>query len=331
MTRAAGPFAAARPGSGSVAVSAAEAARFAAALERLWPEGGRLGLAVSGGPDSLAMLLLAQAAIPGRFEVATVDHGLRAESAAEAGFVQGTCSAFGVPHATLRVEVTAGNLQDEARSARYAALASWAAERELDAIATAHHADDQAETLLMRLNRGSGLSGLAGVRARGVVPGRKLALIRPLLDWRRDELSAIVERAGVAPVEDPSNADPRFDRARIRAALAGADWLDPAAMAQSAAHLADAEETLAWAFELEWDLWVEVDEGAVRYTPHAPRALVLRVVERIIAGFGGEPRGGAVARLVDALEAGRPGTLGGVVARIEDDSWLFRPESGRRA
>ena len=168
------------------------------------------------------------------------------------------------------------------------------------------------------------------MRARGVVPGSRLPLIRPLLDWRRDELRAIVKRAGIAPVEDPSNADPRFDRARVRAALAGADWLDPAAIAQSAAHLAEAEETLAWAFELEWDLWVEVDEGAVRYTPHAPRALILRVVERIIAGFGGEPRGGAVARLVQALEAGETGTLGGVVARAEDDSWLFRPESGRR-
>ena len=311
-------------------MSAAEAARFAEAVRRLLPEGGRIGLAVSGGPDSLAMLLLSHRALPGGFEVATVDHGLRRESAAEAAFVHGVCSTLGVPHAVLRVEVAAGNLQDEARTARYAALARWAAERGLGAIFTAHHADDQAETLLMRLNRGSGVAGLAGVRARGVVPGSKLPLIRPLLDWRRSELGAIAERAGLAAVSDPSNSDPRFDRARIRAALADADWLDPAAIAQSAAHLAEAEETLAWAFDLEWDLWVEVDQGAVRYTPHAPRALVLRVVERIIAGFGSEPRGGAVARLVDTLQAGETGTLGGVVARVEDDSWLFRPEPPRR-
>jgi tRNA(Ile)-lysidine synthase len=319
------------PSAATDVVSAAEAARFATAVERLWPEGGRIGLAVSGGPDSLAMLLLAQAAVPGGFEVATVDHGLRAESAAEADFVGRICAGLGIPHTVLSVRVAPGNLQDEARAARYAALASWAVERGLGAIATAHHADDQAETVLMRLNRGSGLAGLAGVRARGTVPGSKLPLIRPLLDWRRDELAAIVARAGVAAVTDPSNSDPRFDRARIRAALAEAEWLDRAAIAQSAAHLAEAEETLAWAFNLEWDLWVEVDDGAVRYTPHAPRALVLRVVERIIAGFGGEPRGGAVARLVEALEAGRPGTLAGVVARVEDDSWLFRPESGRRS
>jgi len=311
--------------------AAAEAARFAATLKRLWPEGGRFGLAVSGGPDSLAMLLLAQAALPGRFEVATVDHGLRAESAGETAFVARTCAALGAEHATLPVAVASGNLQDEARTARYAALAGWAAERGLGAILTAHHADDQAETVLMRLNRGSGLSGLAGIRERGTVPGSRLPLLRPLLDWRREELAAIVARAGLAAVSDPSNADPRFDRARIRAALTAADWLDPAAIAQSAAHLAEAEETLGWAFNLEWDLWVEVDREAVRYTPHAPRALVLRVVERIIAGFGGEPRGGAVARLVDTLEADEPGTLGGVVARVEDDSWLFRPETGRRA
>lgn len=319
------------PSAAAEAVSAAEAARFAEALKRLWPEGGRIGLAVSGGPDSLAMLLLAHVSIPGGFEVATVDHGLRAGSAAEAGFVAETCRDLGVAHAVLCVEVGAGNLQDEARVARYAALAAWAAERDLGAILTAHHADDQAETVIMRLNRGSGLAGLAGVRARGTVPGSKRPLIRPLLDWRREELAAIVARAGTVAVSDPSNADPRFDRARIRAALAEADWLDPAAIAHSAAHLAEAEETLAWAFNLEWDLWVEVDEGAVRYTPHAPRALVLRVVERILVGFGGEPRGGAVARLVEGLEAGRPGTLGGVISRVEDDSWLFRPESGRRA
>ena len=324
MTRTSEPSAAAD------AVSAAEAARFAAALARLWPEGGRLGLAVSGGADSLAMLLLAQAAIPGEFEAATVDHSLRAESAREADFVAGLCGALGIPHAVLRVEVGAGNLQDEARAARYAALGAWAEERGLTALATAHHADDQAETVLMRLNRGSGLAGLAGVRARGKVPGGSVPLIRPVLGWRRAELAEIVARAGIVPVNDPSNADSRFDRVRIRAALGEADWLDPAAIAASAAHLADAEEALDWAFALEWDLWVEVDDGAVLYTPHAPRALVLRVIERIVSGFGGEPRGGAVARLVEGLQAGKPGTLAGVVARVEDDGWMFRAEIGRR-
>jgi tRNA(Ile)-lysidine synthase len=93
-------------------------------------------------------------------------------------------------------------------------------EREgLDALATAHHADDQAETLLARLNRGSGVAGLAGVRARGIVPGTRLPLIRPLLGWRRADLGEVVAAAGLTPVQDPSNSDDRFDRARIRKAL----------------------------------------------------------------------------------------------------------------
>jgi tRNA(Ile)-lysidine synthase len=142
-------------------------------------------VAVSGGPDSLALLLLAHAAMPGLVEAATVDHGLRSESADEAAFVAEICGKLGVPHATLKVTVGAGNLQAEARAARYAALAGWMAERGLAALATAHHADDQAETLILRLNRGSGVAGLAGVRARGLVPGTRLPLLRPLLGWRR--------------------------------------------------------------------------------------------------------------------------------------------------
>src|SRR6187549_1955099 len=202
-------------------------ARFAEALARLWPEGGRLGLAVSGGPDSLAMLLLAEASIPGRFEVATVDHGLRAASAGECAMVAKICSARGIPCAILRVTLAAGNLQNEARKARYAALAAWAEHRVLSAIATAHHADDQAETLLMRLNRGSGLAGLTGVREARFMPGSAVSVIRPLLAFRRRELGELVAAAGLEPVQDPSNVDARFDRARIRGALAEADWLDP--------------------------------------------------------------------------------------------------------
>ncbi|MEC7398775.1 MAG: tRNA lysidine(34) synthetase TilS, partial [Pseudomonadota bacterium] len=118
---------------------------------------------MSGGPDSLALLLLAQAAFPGMVEAATVDHGLRSESADEARFVAGLCRDRGIPHEILTCAVEAGNMQDRARSARYAALDQWAKEHAIAAIATAHHADDQAETLLMRLNRGSGLSGLSGI------------------------------------------------------------------------------------------------------------------------------------------------------------------------
>ena len=135
------------------------------------------------------MLLLAKAAIPERIEVASVDHGLRPGSASEAAMVAELCAAYGLPHRILDVKVARGNLQDKARAARYAALGKWVEERNLSALATAHHADDQAETLVMRLNRGSGVAGLAGVRARGVVPGTRHTLLRPLLGWRREEVA----------------------------------------------------------------------------------------------------------------------------------------------
>jgi tRNA(Ile)-lysidine synthase len=308
-----------------------QAERFAADLARLWPEGGKLGLAVSGGPDSLALLLLAQAAIPGRFAVATVNHGLRPEAAGECAMVARVCAARAIPCATLEVDLAAGNLQAEARSARYTALAGWAEREALAAIATAHHADDQAETLIMRLNRASGLAGLAGVRPRGVVPGASLPLLRPLLGWRRGELAQVVADTGLEPARDPSNHDEAYDRVRVRHALAAAEWLDVVAFAASAAHLAEADEALDWMVERDWDDRVSVAEGGIRYQPGSPRAIALRVVTRIVEGFGGHPRGGGIARLVAELESGGGGNLAGVAATLADGAWLFRPEPPRRA
>jgi tRNA(Ile)-lysidine synthase len=311
-------------------VTPTEAARFAAELERLWPDGGRLGLAVSGGPDSLALLLLAQAAIPGLFAVATVNHGLRREAADECAMVERVCAEREIPCEVLVIRTGEGNLQAAAREARYVALGAWARRDGLAALATAHHADDQAETLVMRLNRASGLGGLAGVRPRGLVPGTALPLIRPLLGWRRADLAAIVRRAGLEPARDPSNADETYDRVRIRKALATADWLDVEAMAASAAHLADADDAIEWMVERDWTENVTVVDGGLRYETDAPKAVMLRVVSRIIAGFGASPRGGAVARLIAELQQGVQGNIAGVVAVVEDGGWVFRPEPPRR-
>lgn len=310
--------------------------RFAADLAAVWPgataEGNRLGLAVSGGPDSLALLLLAAQAMPGRVAAATVDHGLRSESAAEAAFVGQVCADLGVPHKTLTVIVEPGNLQAEARSARYGALAEWLVADGLSALATAHHADDQAETLLLRLNRASGVAGLAGVRARGLVPGTRLPLLRPLLGWRRSELAAVVAGAGLTAIDDPSNRSDRFDRARLRKALAGADWIDVPALAQSAAHLADADAALDWAAAREWAEQVERTPMGITYRPQAPRAVALRVLARIVAELDGEaPRGSAVARLFDALLARQPASIGGLVARAMPGGWSFGKAPKRRA
>ncbi len=319
--------------------AAAPVRRFAADLAAIWPKSGpnagsdsaRLALAVSGGPDSTALLLLAAAALPGRVEAACVDHGLREGSAAEADAVAALCTRLGVPHETLRVEVAPGNIQAEARAARYAALAEWMERRALAALATAHHADDQAETLLMRLNRASGVSGLAATRAVGRVPGTGQTLLRPLLGWRRAELAGVVAAAGVAAAHDPSNTDDRFDRVRLRKALAGADWLDVGAIARSAAHLADADAALDWAARREWSESVRREGLGMTYRPQAPRAVALRVLARLVEELDGEaPRGGAVARVFESLLAGDPVSIGALVARATPAGWSFTRAPKRR-
>ena len=312
------------------------AGRFAGALKTLWRGAGltaddKLGLAVSGGPDSLALLCLAGAVMPGRIEAATVDHGLRAEAADEAAMVAAICADMAIPHAVLTVAVNGGNIQSEARSARYAALDVWLSERGLAALSTAHHADDQAETLVMRLNRSSGVSGLAGVRALGRVPGTNRPLLRPLLDWRRSELAEVVAKAGLSAAHDPSNADPRFDRVRIRAALAATDWLDVPALAASAAHLADADTALDWAAARERREAVSAIPMGLVYRPQAPRAIALRVIAQIVSELDGQsPRGSAVARLFDSLLAGQPASIGNLVARRAPDGWTFTKAPTRR-
>lgn len=287
---------------------------------------GRAALAVSGGPDSLALLLLAHAAIPGQFEVATVDHGLREASAAEAVAVARVCADRGIEHQTLPVVLSRrGNLQANARAARYAALSEWLRNRQLSLLATAHHADDQAETLLMRLNRGAGVRGLAGMRPQAPLPGNPdLPLIRPLLGWCKSQLREVVAISGLTAAEDPSNTSVAFERVRIRQGMSGAPWLDAQALAASAARLADADAALDWAAQREWSENVKAERGTLTYQPGAPRAVQLRVLERIIAVQGtGKPRGTELARWLNALESGGTATLAGVKGVGRNGCWRF--------
>lgn len=204
----------------------------------------RFGIAVSGGPDSMALLHLAAAAWGGRVEAVTIDHGLRAASAEEAAMVAQWCAKQGIPHSILTPDTAPdGNVQAWGRAQRYALIERWRTERGIDWTLTAHHADDQLETLLMRLNRGSGVAGLAGVRARR---GR---VIRPLLSVRKAALAVHCAENAVPYVDDPSNEDHRFDRANLRAELRDAPWLNPEAAACSAAALSQAEEALSWSVE----------------------------------------------------------------------------------
>jgi tRNA(Ile)-lysidine synthase len=320
------------PASRSPAIDAALSARFATDLAAIWPTGEPVGLAVSGGPDSMALLLLAHAAIPGKFAVASVDHGLRAEGAPEAAMVAGACAERGIAHRTITLALPGGaGVQARAREARYAALGQWLQEQSLGALVTAHHADDQVETLVMRLNRGAGLRGLAGMRPRAIVPGADLPLLRPLLGWRRSELAQVCGQAGVATIDDPSNRDPRFERARLRAAMADAHWLDRAGLAASAAHLAEADVALDWAVEHALASLTQ-DGDALTWRPQGPRALQIRVLETVVARMGRSiPRGSEVARWHHRLAAGGVATLAGVRGDGRGAQWRFTLAAPHRA
>lgn len=278
------------------------------------------------------MMLLADTALPpGSFAVATVNHGLRGEAAAECALVQRVCADRAIPCTTLAATVPPGNVQSQARAARYAVLAEWAQDGGLAAVATAHQADDQVETVLMRLARGSGVAGLAGVRARGLVPGSTVQLVRPMLGFTRAECEAVVARAGIDWVRDPSNRDLRYDRVRLRQALAGSDLLVPERIAASAAACADADAALDWAADREWAVQVDLVAGAIHYRPQAPRAIAMRVVARAVAELGGSLRGSQAAELVDVLVAGGQANVGGVLARAAAGYWHFTAEPPRRA
>jgi len=269
----------------------------------------------------MALLLLAHAALPGMVEAATVDHSLRPESAGEAALVARACARLGVPHATLVVEVEPGNVQSRARVARYAALGAWLEQRGLEALLTAHQMDDQAETLVMRLNRGSGVRGLAGIRVRTGVPGHPLPLIRPLLGWRRNELAAVVADAGLVAVNDPSNADERFDRVRVRRALAGAEWIAVPGLARSAALLGEAEDVIDFAVGREFNERVAArGEGyayaALRSGMPGPNLVRTGVIEAIARALGCKIDGGEAARMAGALITGQPCNIGGMAARV---------------
>jgi tRNA(Ile)-lysidine synthase len=295
-------------------------ARFSADLDALVAREARVGIAVSGGPDSLALLLLAAEARSGNIEAATIDHGLRAEAHEEAAMVGRLCERLGIPHSTLTArwnDVPETAIQERARQQRYKLLGYWAEERGLAALATAHHADDQAETLLMRLARGSGVRGLAAMRRRSVAPGSHVPLIRPLLGWRRSELEQVCAEAGLYPVADPSNLDERFERVRVRRALSDLDWLDGGSLARSAAHLADADDALEWAARAEWKHAVRERFGTITYQAgEAPaeiaRRIVTRVVRKLATEGDTELRGRELDRLLHDLHGGEQLTIRGV-------------------
>lgn len=313
------------------AIGDAALAHFHRTLERLGCLRAPLGLAVSGGPDSVALLLLCSACEwPDGLFVASVDHGLRAGSTDEANHVAGVCDRLGIPHRTLKVGVAAkrGGLQASAREARYTALADWCPGRWL---LTAHHRDDVAETLLMRLRRGSGIRGLARMAESATLRDGGPTLLRPLLDWSKADLIGICARAGVATIADPSNDDPRYDRTAARAVLARSPWLDPRQLCRAASNLAEADAALDWLADRCWSERVVADaDGCLsidaRDLPHDTKR---RLIERAMIALSGRDPDREVETLVAMLDRGEYGMCADIQA-VPGPVWRFRRAPPRR-
>jgi tRNA(Ile)-lysidine synthase len=258
------------------AVAADEASALFRGLEHL----PGLVLAVSGGPDSTALLVLATRwaktlkRAPKLLAV-TVDHGLRPEAAREAATVKRLAQKLGIAHRTLhwRGNKPRSGLQEAARTARYQLLAQAASRSGFGHILTAHTLDDQAETVLFRLARGSGIFGLTGMAHAAPLPldgVREIFLVRPLLHVAKARLIATLKAAGIDYAQDPSNADPRFTRARLRRELMPAlarEGLDARGLARLAARLRRAEATIAMA--------VDAARAALVPPPWPPRGPVV--------------------------------------------------------
>jgi tRNA(Ile)-lysidine synthase len=292
-------------------VSTADAAAIGedeiAGLFASFPRSGCVILAVSGGADSTALLVLARhwrRRLPHgpHLVAATVDHGLRRGSRAEAKAVGALARRLGVPHEILvwRGAKPATGIEAAARNARYRLLAGMARRLSAAAIATAHTLDDQAETVLMRLAAGSGPAGLAGMRPRDARHG--VVVLRPFLGVRKRRLIATLAREGIGWAEDPMNADPGFARPRLRAAGAALarEGLTPERVARLAERIARYEHVVAAAEQAARARLVDPQRPGRfdgRALIAAPEELVLRLLAAEIAAGGapatGEPSCGA--------------------------------------
>lgn len=295
-----------------------------------------LGVAVSGGGDSIALLRIAAdwAADRGiRLAAVTVDHGLRPEAAQEAAFVAETCAALGVAHDALHWGGWdgCGNLQAQARAARYRLIADWAGARGIGVVALAHTCDDQAETFLMRLARQAGVDGLSAMADRRMGDVR---FMRPLLSVSRAALRDELQALGQGWVEDPSNTDVRYDRVRMRQQLDGLSDLGitPGALSAVAQNLSQAQEALNWAahgFALQHVRMngpdVMIDRAAFLALPVELQRRVMVHTLKWLTGADYAPRRQSVADVLDAAQGLRPATLHGCrMTHRKDTLYLFR-------
>ena len=320
-----------------------------------WPG----AVAVSGGADSLALMhLLARWAKARRLPppvVLTVDHGLRPDSKTVARKVVSAARKAGLRSASLAWtgKKPKGDIEAAARDARYALMGDWLAENNIHVLYVAHTRDDQAETFLLRLARGSGLDGLSAMQPVASYPAsgrRRLQVVRPLLSLAREDLRAHLVALGAPWTEDPMNLDPRFSRARIRAAWPALEELGLARsrISDAAAHMARAREALDWATlavarracRMDGDV-AAVDRDAL---VQAPREVALRLLARLLMAVGRQiyrPRFESLEHLFERIARGGSGsgaTLHGCIvapapkakAVFGPGTILIQPEAKRR-
>lgn len=279
------------------------------------PEGSRLAIAVSGGPDSLALVLLAS-------EVAdvvclTVNHGLREEAANEVAYVEKVMKSAGIPFQALewKGEKPTGNVQAKARLARYQLMGTWCSQNNVKYLLTAHHQNDQAETLLLRLARGSGVYGLAAMAPVTSLPGtqQQVKLIRPFLNVSKKRLVTYLRHRGVAWVDDPSNKALQFDRVKVRELLTNPplEGFNVDRLAGTAARLRRTRDALEF-YENEWMRRAVVfcDNGTASFNiaelSTAPDEIVFRGIATLCRSISGEryvPRMEKLERAVGQMKS----------------------------
>ena len=283
----------------------------------------RLGVAVSGGGDSIALLHLLADWSKGtgcNLSAVTVDHGLRPEAADEAAYVADICEKLGVSHTTLKWGEWdgSGNLQDQARRARYALMADWAKANDILVMALGHTLDDQAETFLMRLAREAGVDGLAAMQVSRMSQG--VTWQRPILHVGRQNLRDYLDRRGVAWIDDPSNADSTYDRIKARNALTALAPLGINARTLGAvtSHLGDVLSVLEQQTEMSARQVAVSDRGDVCFDSlgfntqpaEIQRRLLVHAIKWVSSAEYG-PRGRALKDVQLAIAQGRDVTLHG--------------------
>lgn len=295
------------------------------------PDDAVIGLSVSGGGDSIAMMHLAASILPSRnLHVVSVDHGLRAEAESELALVARQADDLGLNHTVLRWHWDGtGNLQAAARAGRMGLIADWAKARGITTLWLGHTEDDQVETFLMRLARGSGVDGLAGMSRFSKRDG--LRIFRPLLGFARADLRDWLRAEGITWCDDPSNDDPGFDRVRARQMMARLDdlGLTRKRVLQTVDHMQAARLSLVAAARQFAQDHVRQDQGDLVFATPALALEKEDVPRRVMAAAFGwvsgqiyRPRFDSLLDVARRVQQGEKATLGGCVVFVQSDGQM---------